>query len=264
MFLNSKITSLTLIVIVLLSGCSPYKKFAKKIRKEKFEGALVYGNQKIADYEAASDLQNGLSNALPFYMGIGQIYKSQGGGPEVICPARISNLQSEAAISLIPQAARRLTMPLRMPRGVPALMLVLTLVLMNGAAQANPVLPVAASAPTAAGDWPMEGQDTARTNYNPAETTISAANVNQLVQRWEYHVGSGASLTSSAPSVANGRVYVGTSVPTGDNFFALDAVSGAFAWSADLGYSNACWHVGIGATPAIAGSLVVAGGGNAP
>jgi len=154
-------------------------------------------------------------------------------------------------------------MPLRMPRGVPALMLVLTLVLMNGAVQANPVLPVAASAPAAAGDWPMYGHDAARTNYNPAETTISAANVDQLVQRWEYHTGSGASLTSSAPSVANGRVYVGTSVASGDNFFALDAVTGAFAWSADLGYSNACWHVGIGATPAIAGNLVVAGGGNA-
>ena len=154
-------------------------------------------------------------------------------------------------------------MPLRMTRGVPALMLVLTLVLMNGAAQANPALPVPAGAPAAAGDWPMYGHDAARTNYNAAETTLSADNVDQLVQRWEYHVGSGASLTSSAPSVANGRVYVGTSVASGDNFFALDAVSGAFAWSADLGYSNACWHVGIGATPAIAGNLVVAGGGNA-
>jgi CHAT domain-containing protein len=75
---NSKISTLTLIVIVLLSGCSPYKKFAKKIRKEKFDEALVYGKKKIADYEAERNLQNGLSKALPFYMGVGQIYKSQG------------------------------------------------------------------------------------------------------------------------------------------------------------------------------------------
>jgi CHAT domain-containing protein/tetratricopeptide (TPR) repeat protein len=78
MFMNSKIFCLALTVIVLLSGCSPYKKFAKKIRKEKFDEALVYGKQKIADYEAERNLQNGLSNALPFYMGVGQIYKSQG------------------------------------------------------------------------------------------------------------------------------------------------------------------------------------------
>src|SRR6478609_11331450 len=104
---------------------------------------------------------------------------SQGGGPEVICPARIANLYCEAAISLIPQAARRLTMPLRITRGVPALMLLLTLVLMNGAAQANPALPLTAAAPAAAGDWPMYGHDAARTNYNAAETALSAANVDQ-------------------------------------------------------------------------------------
>lgn len=76
--MNSKISCLTLIVIILLSGCSPYKKFAKKIRKEKFDEALAYGKQKITAYEADGNLQDGLKNALPFYMGIGQIYKSQG------------------------------------------------------------------------------------------------------------------------------------------------------------------------------------------
>ncbi len=76
MFMNRKLSSLTLIVILLLNACSPYKKFAKKIRKEEFGEALVYGKQKIADYEV--DLPKGLSKALPFYMGIGQIYKSQG------------------------------------------------------------------------------------------------------------------------------------------------------------------------------------------
>src|SRR6187402_919352 len=78
MFMNSKISCLALMVIALVSGCSPYKKFSKRIRKEKFDEALVYGKQKIADYEAEHNLQNGLSNALPFYMGVGQIYKSQG------------------------------------------------------------------------------------------------------------------------------------------------------------------------------------------
>jgi tetratricopeptide (TPR) repeat protein len=76
--MNSKIYSLTLIAIVLVSGCSPYKKFAKDIRKERFNEALAYGNQMIAQYEAEGNSQNGLTNALPFYMGIGQIYRSQG------------------------------------------------------------------------------------------------------------------------------------------------------------------------------------------
>jgi outer membrane protein assembly factor BamB len=175
----------------------------------------------------------------------------------------MARLDAEAAIAPIPQAARRLTMPRRITHGVSALTLVLTLVLMNGIAQATPALPAASGAPAAAGDWPMYGHDAARTNYNPAETAISAANVDQLVQRWEYQIGSGAGQTSSAPSVAGGRVYIGSSVTSGDNFFALDAGTGAFAWSADLGYTDDCWHVGIGATPAIAGDLVVAGGGNA-
>jgi CHAT domain-containing protein len=78
MFMNSKILTATLTVIVLVSACSPYKKFSKKIRKEKFEEALALGNKKVADYEAQVNSQNGLINALPFYMGIGQIYKSQG------------------------------------------------------------------------------------------------------------------------------------------------------------------------------------------
>lgn len=76
--MNSKIYSLALILIVLVSGCSPYKKFAKDIRKERFNEALTYGNQMIAHYEAEGNSQNGLINALPFYMGIGQIYRSQG------------------------------------------------------------------------------------------------------------------------------------------------------------------------------------------
>lgn len=78
MFANCKTYAFTLMVIVLLSGCSSYEKFLKKIRKEKFDEALVHGKRKIAEYEAERNPQNGLVKALPFYMGMGQIYKSQG------------------------------------------------------------------------------------------------------------------------------------------------------------------------------------------
>jgi outer membrane protein assembly factor BamB len=110
----------------------------------------------------------------------------------------------------------------------------------------------------------MYGHDISRTNYNPAETTISAANVNQLVQRWQVNIGgSNGSPPSGAPSVANGRVYVGSSATAGNNFFAFDAATGAFGWSTNIGHMSACWNIGIGATAAISGSVVVAGGGDA-
>src|SRR5579859_863282 len=107
-------------------------------------------------------------------------------------------------------------------------------------------------APTAAGDWPMYGHDPQHTSYNAVETTISAANLAQLISRWQFNVGSNGTPPSGAPSVANGRVYVGSSTGTGPNFFAFDAVTGAPAWSTSVGYSNSdCFNVGIGATAAI-------------
>gem|GEM_PF-6291413 len=74
----------------------------------------------------------------------------------------------------------------------------------------------------------MYGHDISRTNYNPDETTISAANVNQLGQRWQANIGSNGTGTSGAPSVANGVVYVPSSAASpASNFFAYDAVSGS-------------------------------------
>jgi len=67
---------------------------------------------------------------------------------------------------------------------------------------------------------------------------------------------------SSAPSVAGGRVYVGSSVESGRNFLALDASTGRLLWSTDVGHGSRD-GVGIGATPAVSGSVVVAGGGDA-
>src|SRR4051794_23398856 len=43
------------------------------------------------------------------------------------------------------------------------------------------------------GDWPTYGHDVSRTSFNPDETLISAATVNQLVQGWQRTVnGSGS------------------------------------------------------------------------
>ncbi|HUS13830.1 MAG TPA: PQQ-binding-like beta-propeller repeat protein [Chloroflexia bacterium] len=127
----------------------------------------------------------------------------------------------------------------------------------------------AAPAPTPQpGDWPMYGYDPARTGYSPAEQTLRADNVDRWVQRWQVNIGTNGTPAGGSPSVANGRVYVGSSVPTGPNFFALDAATGAQVWATNIGYVDQCGggdqsNVGIGATPAIAGNIVVAGGGDA-
>jgi outer membrane protein assembly factor BamB len=132
-----------------------------------------------------------------------------------------------------------------------------------GAALASSGRPgTAAPVAAGAGDWPMYGHDTARTNANPAETQLTAGNVAGLAQRWQINIGSNGTDPSGAPSVANGRVYVGSSAPSGPNFFAFDAASGARVWSAQIGYQQSCFNVGIGATPAVAGDVVVAGGGD--
>ena len=130
------------------------------------------------------------------------------------------------------------------------------------------IFPVSVLAATATqspdnGDWPMYGHDPARTNFNPAETTLGASNVNNLVQRWQSpDLGSNGAATSGAPSIYNGKVYVGSSAPTGPNFFAFDAATGKQLWSMNIGYQAACFSVGIGSTSAISGTVLVVGGGD--
>src|SRR5690349_24188186 len=118
----------------------------------------------------------------------------------------------------------------------------------------------------------MYGHDPGRTNYNASETTINAGNVAQLVERWQAPIGYGAIPnlsnfpSSSAPVVANGRVYVGSSVDAGPNYFAFDVRTGAPLWSKDLGHISAqeCPpNVGIGSTAAVSGTVLVVGGGDA-
>lgn len=158
-------------------------------------------------------------------------------------------------------------MPRTAPR-VPTLTALLLLLLPSGlwAAGRGPHSardPQPAAPRVAPGDWPMYGHDAARTNYNNAETTLSARNLGAVGPRWQAYLGSNGAPSSSTPSVAGGRVYVGGSAASGRNFFAFDSVSGAPAWSLNLGYVDSCFNVGIGATAAISDGIVVAGGGDA-
>ncbi len=116
------------------------------------------------------------------------------------------------------------------------------------------------------GDWPMYGHDPSRTNYNPDETQLSPATIGGLHMQWETPVGIAPDGTPafSAPSIANGRVFVGSSIGTGPNLFAFDARTGVPAWNVSVGYNPAaCLGVGIGSTAAISGTTLVIGGGDA-
>lgn len=114
------------------------------------------------------------------------------------------------------------------------------------------------------GDWPMYGRDLSRTGYDPDETAISASSVARLAPRWQADIGMGAYPPSAAPAVAGGRVFVGSSRRDGDNLFAFDAATGRTLWTADIGHHDPYdFDVGLGATPAVSGSVVVAGGGDA-
>ncbi|HVQ30094.1 MAG TPA: PQQ-binding-like beta-propeller repeat protein [Vicinamibacteria bacterium] len=129
------------------------------------------------------------------------------------------------------------------------------------AARANP------SAAAAPNEWSMFGQGPGRTNFNPGETTLSAATLPRLSPAWAFDVGTSGDPTSSGPVVAAGRVYVGSSVAFGDNYFALDAATGQLVWSADLGHgsdnsTNPCGSVGLGSTAAVASGVLVVGGGD--
>jgi len=110
-----------------------------------------------------------------------------------------------------------------------------------------------------ANEWPMYGHDLARSGHNPGETVLNAAAVPRLVARWQAFVDIGPLPPSCSPAVVGGRVYACSSRTDGDNFFAFDAATGEPLWSADLGRPRS-GTVGIGASPAVSGGVVVAGG----
>jgi outer membrane protein assembly factor BamB len=118
--------------------------------------------------------------------------------------------------------------------------------------------------PPGASDWVMYGHDVSRTGYNSGETAITAATVSRLAPRWQADISMGDFPPSGAPTVAGGRVFVGSSRPDGDNFFAFSATTGGALWTANVGHHPPSdFDVGLGATAGVSGSVVVVGGGDA-
>jgi outer membrane protein assembly factor BamB len=78
-------------------------------------------------------------------------------------------------------------------------------------------------------DWAQFRFGAEHSGYNPGETTISAANVGQLTQKWTFT--SGGPIASS-PAVVAGVVYFGSE---DDKVYALNATTGALVWSVPTG-----------------------------
>lgn len=107
----------------------------------------------------------------------------------------------------------------------------------------------------------MYGQNPSRTSHNAGETTLSVASLPRLAPRWQAAIGQGPLPPSGTPAISAGRVFVGSSVSEGDNFFAFDAATGQVLWTASVGPTTGFdGGVGVGAGPAVSGGVVVAGG----
>lgn len=145
------------------------------------------------------------------------------------------------------------------------LLVLLASVLLPACGNDNTTTPTPSPSPPAGSrDWPMYGHDNSRTGYNAGEKSLTAANIASLTPRFRATLGIGALPSSSGPVMADGRVCAGSSVGVGDNYFCFDASTGARLWSATVGHVPATTRsVGIGATAAIAGGVLVVGGGDA-
>ena len=77
-------------------------------------------------------------------------------------------------------------------------------------------------------DWPMFGQNASNTATNATETTISTANVSQLLPKWTFTTGGDV---SARAAVVNGVAYF---PDWGGNLFALNTANGHALWSHQL------------------------------
>jgi outer membrane protein assembly factor BamB len=78
-------------------------------------------------------------------------------------------------------------------------------------------------------EWPAHGYDHANTRATPVETTITPANVAQLVPRWQAALGAGV---TSTPTVGNGLVHA---TAWNGIVTALAEADGSVVWQYDTG-----------------------------
>ena len=81
------------------------------------------------------------------------------------------------------------------------------------------------------GDWPMYNHDPSGWRFNPAEKTLSPANVGKLVEKWRFPAADSKEtigVVHATPTVVGGEVYFGT--VTDPAFYKL-APDGTLLWT---------------------------------
>jgi polyvinyl alcohol dehydrogenase (cytochrome) len=110
-----------------------------------------------------------------------------------------------------------------------------------------------AASATQSGGWTMGGHDYANSRSNPAETTISTSNANQLTPKWTLATQGDVSAT---PAVVAGAVYV---PDWGGYFYKLDAASGKVIWSHQISEYTGTAGAISRTSPAVVGRTVYIG-----
>jgi len=115
---------------------------------------------------------------------------------------------------------------------------------------------------TTAADWPTYLHDEQRSGVSPDETTLAAANVDQLVRKWTYKTGG---VVAASPTVVGGVVYAGS----WDGYeYALDATTGTLIWRTFLGTTTGgpgCQGppgAGVSSAATVRDGVVYVGGGD--
>jgi len=103
------------------------------------------------------------------------------------------------------------------------------------------------------GLWLTSGQNRNNTRYNSNEKTITAANVANLVVKWELDTEGDVSAT---PTVDGSAVYF---PDWGGYLTKVDRITGAVIWSHPLGYWTGVAGDFARASPAIAGNTLIIG-----
>jgi len=90
-----------------------------------------------------------------------------------------------------------------------------------------------APATTAGGDWPSYGHDLSNSRTQPDEHHIGTGNVGTVAKRWVFDAvdALGGGVVDSTPVVADGCVFVMSSVTSGAQLFAVNADDGSPVWT---------------------------------
>lgn len=121
--------------------------------------------------------------------------------------------------------------------GWPRVRLAVLAALLAAGAVATPGYGSGGAARASGCDWPMFGDNPARTFTTQCQEAPSVSNVDQLLPRWYFHAND---VITASPAVVDGTVYVGS---WDGEFYALDLASGKLLWKTALGFRRTDGHL---------------------